>query len=144
MMASTEASADNELLADRYVAAYPELLPFWKAARSHQLVLPMCGDCKRCHWHPRTVCPLCGSLAISWVPSAGRGTVHSFSIQRRSVAKIVLAYVQLEEGPVMMTNIVDCAFDEVAIDMPVQVKFLRTEEGRHAPFFARDNHPRRA
>ncbi|MES3000774.1 MAG: OB-fold domain-containing protein [Pseudomonadota bacterium] len=136
MMDPTEVSADNEWLADRYVAAYPENLPFWEAARTHKLVLPMCGDCKRCHWYPRTVCPLCGGLDISWAPSLGRGTVHSFSIQRRCIAKIILAYVRLEEGPVLMTNIVDCAFDDVAIGMKVQVKFLRTPEGRHAPFFA--------
>jgi uncharacterized OB-fold protein len=136
MTASSGQSSRDALLADRYVAAYPELLPFWEAARSHQLVLPICGDCKRCHWYPRTVCPLCGGLAISWVLSPGAGVVHSFSIQRRSVAQIVLAYVQLDEGPVLMTNIVDCAFDDVAIGMKVQVKFLQTEEGRHAPFFA--------
>ena len=141
MTASSDQSLHNELRADRYVAAYPENLPFWEAARSHKLVLPMCGDCDRCHWYPRTICPLCGSPNISWTPSPGTGTVHSFSIQRRSAAKIVLAYVQLDEGPVLMTNIVYCAFEEVVIGMKVQVKFLRTEEGRHAPFFAPVNHP---
>lgn len=136
MTASPEQSPHDELLADRYVAAYPELLPFWEAARSLRFVLPLCDDCGRCHWYPRTICPLCGSRNISWMPSPGRGTVHSFSIQRRSAARIILAYVELDEGPILMTNIVDCDFDDVDIGMQVQVKFLRTQEGRHAPFFA--------
>lgn len=121
---------------DRYVAAYPEIRPFWEAAETGRLLLPRCRECGRHHWYPRTVCPLCGAPDIEWTPSPGRGTVYSFSIQRRSAARIVFAYVQLGEGPVLMTNIVDCDFDAVHIGMDVQVKFLRTPEGRQAPFFA--------
>jgi hypothetical protein len=47
----------------------------------------------------------------------------------------VLAYVEIEEGLLLMSNIVDCEFDAVHVDMPVQVQMRATAEGRHAPVF---------
>jgi uncharacterized OB-fold protein len=58
----------------------------------------------------------------------------------------VVAYVELEEGPRMMSTIVDCPPDEISCDMPVEAvfddvtdevslpKFRRTQPaaGRHA------------
>jgi len=46
-----------------------------------------------------------------------------------------MAYVTLEEGPTMMTNIIDCDMDSVRIDMAVNVSFVDTGEGNALPMF---------
>ena len=35
----------------------------------------------------------------------------------------VMAYVQLDEGPKMLTNIIDCGPEQVKIGMPVEVVY---------------------
>jgi uncharacterized OB-fold protein len=122
-------------LQDEYVAAFPENLPFWRAAAEGRFVVPRCTDCGKVHWHPRAHCPFCWSAAVEWQPATGRGKVYSYTIVRRADGPYVLAYVQIEEGPVMMTNVVECALDAVRIDMPVEVAFRATAQGRHAPVF---------
>ncbi len=46
-----------------------------------------------------------------------------------------MAYVQLAEGPLMLTNLVDCDAEALAIGAPLRVVFRRTAEGRSAPVF---------
>jgi uncharacterized OB-fold protein len=41
----------------------------------------------------------------------------------------VVAYVELAEGPRVMTNIVDCDVETVKVGMPVEVVFHDTGEG---------------
>lgn len=120
---------------DPYVQAFPENLPFWEAAAGGQFVLPYCKQCDQTHWHPRALCPTCRSSDLSWRPASGRAQVHSFSIVRRPPTPYVLAYVQIDEGPILMTNIVDCEVDAVYIGMPVEVTFQPTRQGRMAPVF---------
>ncbi len=123
---------------DPYVRAYPESTPFWEAAAQGRLVLPRCRACGEHHWHPRAMCPLCGSADLEWTASAGRGTVYSYSIVRAKSGPYVLAYVRLDEGPVLLTNLVDCAHDDVRIDQRVHARFRATDEGRSVPVFAPD------
>lgn len=125
----------EELLRDPYVAAFPENLAFWEAAVRGVLVLPRCKACGETHWHPRAHCPFCRSDALEWQAASGRGTLHTFTIIRGKDAAHVLAYVQLEEGPLMLTNIVDQPFEELRIGMHVQVQFRATPQGRMAPVF---------
>lgn len=122
-------------LEDPYVAAFPESLPFWTAARRGVLVLPRCEDCGKSHWFPRAHCPFCHGARVKWQESDGRGTVYSWTLLRKKDAPYVVAYVELKEGPIMLTNIVDCANAEVAIGMPVHVKFRAAPEGRLVPVF---------
>lgn len=121
---------------DAFVAAYPELRPFWDAAAERRLVLKFCDACGRTHWYPRLVCPHCHGDAFHWKDASGRATVYSFSVIRTVEEPFVLAYVQLEEGPIMMTNIVDCGVEEVHIGQSVQVQFQPVAPDRWAPFFA--------
>lgn len=119
--------------------------PFWDATSEHRLVLPRCTDCSSFIWYPRGFCPACGSFAIEWVEVAGTGTVYSFSIPRRGqgayreAAPYVLAYVELDvpggAGPRVITNIVDCDPEAVAIGDRVAVVFHDTESGHALPRF---------
>ena len=120
---------------DAFAAASPETREFWAAAAQGQLLLKTCDDCKRAHWYPRAICPLCGSLKLRWVTASGRGSVYAFSTARRAQPPYTLAYVTLAEGPTLMTRIVDVSPDSIAIGMPVQVQFQASDEGRMMPFF---------
>ncbi len=120
---------------DPFAAAFPETREFWAAAENGQLLLNACEDCKRPHWYPRALCPLCGSTRLRWMPASGRGTLYAFSTARKATPAYTLAYVKLDEGPTLMTNIVDASPESLKIGMPVTVQFQRAQEGRMMPFF---------
>ncbi len=120
---------------DPFVAAHPENLPFWRAAEEGRLLGKRCSDCGQHHWYPRLVCPFCGSANTAWVPLSGQGRIHAFSTLRRASPPYTVAYVELAEGPTLLTNLVDMAEAAMQIGAPVQVVFCRTEEGRQAPKF---------
>ena len=69
------------------------------------------------------------------MPASGRGTVYSFSITRKGAgvwaehSPYVVAYVELDEGPRVLTNIVGCDVDDVHIGMAVAVVFDPTPAG---------------
>jgi uncharacterized OB-fold protein len=103
---------------------------FWEACQRRELVMQRCGACGALRYYPRALCPTCLSDAVEWVRSSGRGTVYTFTVTHQNQAPgfrdalpYVLAYVELDEGVRMLTNIVDCAPDAVRIGMPVEVVF---------------------
>ncbi|WP_326538600.1 Zn-ribbon domain-containing OB-fold protein [Pseudorhodoferax sp.] len=126
---------EPSLQSDPYAAAFPELLPFWEATARGVLLLPRCRACGQVHWHPRAQCPECRSDDLAWTESKGSGTLHTFTVVRRPGENTLLAYVRLDEGPLLMTNIVGAQADALRIGMPVQVDFRATAEGRVAPVF---------
>ncbi len=109
----------------------PETKPFWDAARRHELALPFCKPCGAFFYYPRAACPRCLSPDLEWRAVSGRGTLHTFTIVHRGQkgfplgSPYVLAVVELEEGPRMMTNLVGVVPDlaAVRIGMPVEVAF---------------------
>ena len=87
----------------------PDNEAFIAAAREGRFVLRWCDDCGKTHWYPRAVCPHCASTKTQWKPASGRGTVYSYSTMQRVDPPYTLAYVTLDEGPTMMTNLVGAA-----------------------------------
>ncbi len=120
---------------DPFAAAYPETAAFWNGAQQGQLLLPTCDSCGKAHWYPRAICPLCGNAELTWVEASGRGTIYAFSPARRASPVYTLAYVTLEEGPRLMTNIVNAEPEALRVDQAVKVKFQAADEGRMMPFF---------
>ena len=125
-------------------AVNPEVKIFWDATAEGRLLLPRCQDCQTVIWFPRPYCPACGSLSVDWIEASGKGTVYTFTINRRGAGDLpeyrdpgpyVLAYVELEEGPRIMTNIVDCDPDSVKIGQAVEVVFHDTGQGTALPRF---------
>ena len=123
---------------------HPEVKVFWDATAEGRLLLPRCEDCRTVIWFPRPYCPACGSLNVTWIEASGRGTIYTFTVNRRGAGDLaeyrqvdpyVLAYVELEEGPRVMTNIVDCDPDTVAIGQTVEVVFHDTGQGTALPRF---------
>jgi uncharacterized OB-fold protein len=114
----------------------PEIEPVRRAAAQGQLLLKACRDCGAAHYFPRTICPFCFSANTDWKVSGGLGTVYSYSIQRRVDVPFVMAYVTLDEGPTMMTWIVDtAALEDVHIGQRVEVVFRADESGAPVPMF---------
>ena len=108
---------------------------FFDAARQNRFMIPVCSACGKPHWYPRAICPFCASDRMQWREASGRGTIYSYSVMRRAKDPYVIAHVTLAEGPTMLTNIVDCDFDQVRIGQPVTVVFKETENGSPAPMF---------
>lgn len=102
--------------------------PYWRAAARGELLLPRCPACGLYVWYPRPLCPIDLS-PVEWRPAVGRGTVYSHTVVHRGerafggTAPFVLAYVELEEGPRMMTNVVGCDPAEVHIGLDVRAIF---------------------
>ena len=109
--------------------------PYWDAAAQGRLMVKFCAACGQNHFYPRALCPHCLSPATEWRVSGGAGTVYSFSVMRRVPQPYAIAYVTLDEGVTMMTNIVDCDFDALAIGQRVKVAFRPSEGGAMIPVF---------
>lgn len=126
----------EDLKADPYVAGQPESLPFWLAAERGEFLGKRCTDCAKFHWYPRCMCPFCGSSQTEWTPLSGKGRLYAFSTLRRAEPPYTVAYVELAEGPRMLTRLVNVDLASLQIGMPVQVAFERTGEGRKIPVFS--------
>ena len=108
----------------------PETEVWWESCREHELMIQRCSKCGAFQFYPRIICSSCASGQIEWVQSAGRGKVVTFTICRVPVAEAyaadvpyVVALIQLQEGPTMMSNIVNCDSDSVFSGMEVEVVF---------------------
>ena len=118
-----------------------ETRAYWEGCARHELVLQRCRDCSTVQHRPRGLCVSCLSDSIEHFVASGRGVVYTFTVTHqnglpgfRDACPYVLAYVALEEGPHLMTNIVGCEPDEVEIGMPVVVEFVDvSEEGAEEP-----------
>jgi len=104
--------------------------PYWEAARRNQLVMQICDTCTHRPFPPRAHCPTCGAGTLSWAPVSGRGTVYSFTVAHRPPhpvfaehCPLVIAIVELDEGPRLITNIVAGDPADVTVGMAVRVFF---------------------
>ncbi len=109
----------------------PESAEYWRAANEGRLVVKHCRACGQPHHYPRDVCPGCLSGNVEWFTASGRGKLHTFSIVYRPLkypplqAPYVLAMIELEEGPRLMSNLVGVEPDPAKIrcDMPVVIEY---------------------
>ena len=112
-----------------------ETAQFWSQVNEGRLTVPHCRSCNKFHWYPRANCPFCLSDSIELKPAKGTGTIYSFSVSRRGKDSYVIAYVTLDEGPTMMTNIVNADNAKLAIGQPVRVALVESENGQRVPMF---------
>ncbi|WP_137894436.1 Zn-ribbon domain-containing OB-fold protein [Ramlibacter sp. 2FC] len=119
--------------------------PYWSAASEGRLLIRACKACGAKHFMPRHLCPECWSDQLEWVDSAGRGTVHSFSIVHRAPTPefaagtpYVIAMVDLDEGPRMFANVIGEGALAVAIGDRVRVTFEERGDGMKMPQFTRE------
>lgn len=108
----------------------PSTEQWWGAARDGKLLVKRCTDCGRAHHYPRPFCPYCWSRAVEWEEASGRGTVYTYSTVHVNdlppfgdKVPYTAAIVELEEGPRLMTTLVDTDGVELRVGMPVEVDF---------------------
>ncbi len=122
-------------------AVNPETKEYWAATGQGRLLVKQCADCDSLIWYPRGICPQCGSLHTDWLQVSGRGRIYSYTVNHRGegafqgASPFVLAYVELDEGPRMMTNIVEADGADLAVGLPVEVVFHDTGDGAALPRF---------
>jgi uncharacterized OB-fold protein len=117
---------------------------FWEACARHELYLQKCASCSTIRFYPRALCPSCLSSKTEYLRASGRGTVYTFTVTYQNQAAgfrdelpYVMAYVELDEGPRILTNVVKTPPDAVTIGMPVEVVFENIDEGLAIPKFQR-------
>ena len=109
---------------------------YFEAAKQGKLLLKKCSACGQVHYFPRGICPFCFSSKVDWLEAKGTGTIYSYSVSRRAgPIPYCIAYVTLDEGVTMMTNIVDCDLDAIRIGQRVKVVFKPTDGGPPVPMF---------
>lgn len=119
-----------------------ETRPYWEGCKRHELMIQKCNGCGSYQHPPRGFCGECYKMDIAWQKSTGKGTVWTYTVTYRNqdpgfrhLVPYVMAYVELEEGIKMMTNIVDCDPESVRIGMPVEVTFDDVNENISIPHF---------
>jgi len=111
---------------------------FLEGCRRHELLVQRCESCGHAQFYPRAYCGGCHGSALGWETATGRATVYSYTVVRRApsaafadLVPYVLALVELEEGPRLMSTVVGIEPEEVEIGMPVELAF--EDRGRDAP-----------
>jgi uncharacterized OB-fold protein len=119
----------------------PETAHFWEGTRAGELRLQRCDDCQHVYFPPRPFCPACASRAVSVFVASGRGRLDSYVISHRPHRAFdppyAIALVALEEGPRLMSNIVDCEQtpEALQLDMPLDVVFAQQNDEISLPLF---------
>jgi len=115
---------------------------FWDNARAQRLSVQRCDDCGHLHFPGSPVCPKCLSESQSWVPVSGRGTLLSWVRFHRAYwdgfradLPYLVCLVGLEEGPMLVSNIVDAAPEDLRIGMGVEVVFEAMDDEVTLPKF---------
>ncbi len=102
--------------------------PFWDACRGRSLQVSACEECGHLFLPPGPCCPRCWNTKLVAREVCGHGRVFSFVVYRRTYhaampAPYVVALIELDEGPRLISNVVGCAAEEVTIDMAVELRF---------------------
>jgi uncharacterized OB-fold protein len=120
----------------------PGTKPFWEGCRQGQLLLQKCDQCGAQQFYPRMICTSCSARSLQWVESSGSGTVVSWTIVRHPVSEAyaddvpyVIALIKLQEGPTMMSQIIDCEPESVHCGMQVSVCFQDWTDDVSMPMF---------
>ncbi len=120
----------------------PESIPYWKAAHEHRLSLPKCDACEQFWFPPSNACRHCLSPNFHFEDVSGRGKVYSFVTYHRvyrpafaADVPYVVALVELEEGPRLLTNILGISHEDVRCEMPVEVVFDDVDADTSIPKF---------
>jgi uncharacterized OB-fold protein len=124
-------------------AATPETAEFWEGARRNELRIQRCRSCAKAYFFPRPFCPHCASKDVEWFTASGKGRLYSYVINHRpaygfdDITPYVIAVVELDEGPRMMTNIVgvEPVAGNLPPDLPVEVVWERQNDEITLPLF---------
>jgi uncharacterized OB-fold protein len=117
---------------------------FYAWCRRGDLRFQRCSNCQTWRHVPREMCARCGSDEWKWVKSGGKGTVFTWTVAERAMHPAFVdavpyapVVVELDEGVRLVTEIVDCAPNELQIGMAVEVAFEKVSDDLTLPKFRR-------
>ncbi len=120
----------------------PDSQPFWDACARHSLELQKCLNCGQFWFPPGNRCGHCLCADYAWQAVSGKGSVVTFTVMRRAYhpgfsdeLPYTVAVVELEEGPRLVTNVIDCGPEDMKIGMPVEVVFSDCSDEATLPLF---------
>jgi uncharacterized OB-fold protein len=106
---------------------------FWTYCAAGELRLQRCDACQHLSWPPTETCERCDHSRLRWEQLSGRGRIVSWcSFERRYYEELEIPWdtivVELDEGPLFISNPSGFRNEEVTQGMPVQVTFLGCED----------------
>lgn len=114
----------------------------WAGLARGELLLQHCLDCGAVHYYQQAVCRRCLSERLEHRVASGRGTVYSYSVVHRAPgpafrddAPYAVLLVELEEGPRMISSLVEADPASVAIGMAVELVCERVSDEVVLPRF---------
>jgi uncharacterized protein len=116
--------------------------PFWDGCRRGQLLVQRCTHCQRLRYPAAVVCPSCLAGEAEWQTMSGRGKVFSFVVFHRAYhpaweGKVPynVALIELDEGPLMLSNVIGVDNATLATGFPVQAAFEPIDDSLAIPVF---------
>ena len=116
--------------------------PFWDGCRRGELLLQRCNHCSRLRYPASQACPDCLGFEAQWQPMSGRGKVFSFVVFQRAYhpaweGKVPynVALIELDEGPIMLSNVVGVDNAKLAVGFSVAVAFETVDDELTIPVF---------
>lgn len=115
-----------------------ETAAYWEAANEGRLLLKRCVGTGKAFHPPRTISPFTGLAETEWSEATGTGKLYSFSVTKRHGTTHCIAYIELVEGPIILSTLTDCDFDSVRIGQSVRVVYVPSASGQLVPMFVPD------
>lgn len=122
----------------------PENQPFWDALAEGELRVQRCSSCGTMRHPPRSMCSNCHSFDVEWITLSGVGSVYSYIVSHQAIhpaladrVPFATVIVELDEGPRMVSNLVDVAPEEISIGLRVRLKPQRLDDEIAIPLFER-------
>ncbi|MDP5052264.1 MAG: Zn-ribbon domain-containing OB-fold protein [Congregibacter sp.] len=118
--------------------------PWFEACNDGRLLIQRCDACGNCQFYPRLVCTNCVSPDLQWCEVSGEAVLASFTVVRHAIstaydAPYVVALVDLEEGPRLMSNIIHCDLEQLRIGARLKLQFQQWDEDVSLPVFVLDS-----
>jgi uncharacterized protein len=102
---------------------------YWDGAKRHELMAYRCVNCGT--FYSKVIrCVACDNPKMDWVKVSGKGQVFTFGVVHqlyhpawKNDIPYNVAWIKLDEGPVMLSNVVQCKNEDLYVGMPVEVVF---------------------
>jgi len=113
--------------------------PYWDALKQGELRLQKCSDCDHIRHPIRWICPHCLGERFTWARMSGQGMVESFIWYFERPAAIPdfsldapynAAAIRLDEGPLLLSNVLGSKFGVLAVGDRVKACFDAVDDGR--------------
>jgi len=118
----------------------PHSEPYWDGCRQGELRFLRCDGCAAAQPKPTMLCRRCRGRSLSWTPSGGRGVLYSWTVVWRPQhptfrVPYAPAIVDLDEGFSVLSAVVGCRPEDLAVDLAVAVEFHAISETITLPYF---------